>query len=265
MTESSFSQKPGLDQVFMTDQKLLEKIVSIAAVKKSERVLEIGAGTGNLTRLLAKKAKKVLAIEIDRSLEQILDKEFSKSKKVEIVFGNALDILNDKKIDFDVVVSNPPYSISEPLIRMLPGKSFSRAVLTLPWKFVETLTANPEEHRYSRLSLIAQAFFRIETLLNVPADAWSPVPDIRSAVVRLTPRKASGPGEALLREIAMQDDKKLKNALREAMIKSGKGTKRKARGAVEDFGLSPKLLDKKISEMSLNEIRQVLEKISGRY
>ncbi len=264
MKSAAFSQDSRLDQVFMTDEVMLKSIVSFAGLRKSDTVLEIGAGTGNLTVMLAKASKKVIAIEIDERLKPALRKQLGKAKNVRIVWGNALDVLEREGLAFDKVVSNPPYAISEPLIWALFRNRFDSAILTMPWRFVERLTANPEEGNYSKLSMFAQAFFRVETLLAVPDEAWSPIPDTASVVIRLSPRHAGSASEAVLRQLALQSDKKLKNALREAIIKAGagRGTKRLAKDAMEGSGLPEKMLQRKISELGLDDLRAVMRRVA---
>jgi 16S rRNA (adenine1518-N6/adenine1519-N6)-dimethyltransferase len=262
MYKGRLFQDPGLDQVFMTDESVLERLVNVSGIKKGETVLEIGAGPGNLTERLAGKCRKLITIEIDERMRPALEHKFRGMKNVRIIWGNALDVL-EKGLRFDRMVANPPYAICEPLIRVLFGRDFRAAILTLPWKFVERLAANPEEDHYSRLSMFAQAFFRIETLFRVEKNAWSPRPDTMSFVVRLTPREPAHEREFVLREMALQDDKKLRNALREALVKSEEKTKRTARKSLERVGLPDKLLDKKISGMSLEEIRGVAGKFAG--
>jgi 16S rRNA A1518/A1519 N6-dimethyltransferase RsmA/KsgA/DIM1 with predicted DNA glycosylase/AP lyase activity len=269
--DENFSQDIGLDQVFMKDEKILEMIVAGADLKKTETVLEIGAGPGNLTKMLAERSKKVIAVEIDPKLKPSLTKQLRGTNNVRIVWGNALEVIEKDDVAFDKLVSNPPYSIAEPLIKALFKKKFKAAILTLPWRFVERLTANPEEDFFSKLSLLAQAFFRIETLTMVPADAWTPRPDTAGVVIRIVPFEAKSLPEIFLREFALQSDKKLKNALREAIIRFGsgeakeKGTKRAAKNAIDDIGLPKNLLDKKISEMDLKEIRLIVKRLKGSF
>ncbi len=260
MDKNDFFQDPELDQVFMTDASILEKIVEISDVKKSETVLEIGTGPGNLTEALAKKCKKLITIEIDERMKTDLERKFGKTKNIHIVWGNALDVLEKGNLRFDKMVANPPYAISEALVKALFTQNFRTAILTLPWRFVERLTANPEEDAYSRLSMFAQVFFRIETLFRVEKNAWAPRPDTLSFVVRITPDKPKDARETVLREMALQDDKKLKNALREALVKTKEKTKRGARDEIDDIGLPEKLLEKKISQMSMDEIQKVAGK-----
>jgi 16S rRNA (adenine1518-N6/adenine1519-N6)-dimethyltransferase len=256
MNKDSLFQDPDLDQVFMTDENILKKIVEFSDLKKSDVVLEIGTGPGNLTEALAGKCRKVMTIEIDERLKPELEKRFFK-KNIEIVWGNALDVIENGNFHYDKIVANPPYSISEALIKSLFRRKFESAVLTLPWRFVERLTANAEEDHYSRLSLFAQSFFRIESLLRVGKDAWRPRPDTMSMIIRITHKKPEA-RDVLLREMALQDDKKLKNALREAFTRIRGKTKRSARDELDDTGLRGKLLEKKISEMSMDDVNEVL-------
>lgn len=258
MNKSSFFQDPDLDQVFLKDNEVLDKIVEFSDLKKTETVLEIGSGPGNLTEKLAAGCRKVLSIEVDERLKPELEEKFRK-KNVEFIWGNALRILDGHKLKYDKVVSNPPYAICEPLINSLFRQKFKMAVLTLPWRFVERLTANPEEDFYSKLSLFTQSFFKIETLLRIEKDAWHPRPDTASMVLRLTPKKSEG-ADFLLREMILQDDKKLKNALREALVKTEGKTKKSAKSGIDKFKLSESLLEKKISEMSLEDVLSVVKR-----
>jgi len=263
MGKISVSQDPGLDQVFMTDKKMLEKIVAVSGLKKDECVLEIGTGLGNLTEALAKKCKRVITVEIDDKLRPEIERRFRDEKNVRILWGNALEVIEKERLNYDRIVANPPYAISEALIKALFGRHFIAAILTLPWKFVERLTANPEEDYYSRLSLLAQTFFRIEALLRVDRDAWTPRPGTESIVVRLTPRKPVNKREKLLMELALQDDKKMHNALREALVKSGYNTKRRAVKAIEDAGFPREFLQRRVSELPLEDILNVLERFEN--
>jgi 16S rRNA A1518/A1519 N6-dimethyltransferase RsmA/KsgA/DIM1 with predicted DNA glycosylase/AP lyase activity len=257
----AFFQKPGKDQVFMRDEEIAEKIVALSGIGKNETVLEVGAGPGNLTKLLAKKAKKVITVEIDRSLENDLRKELKGLKNVEIIFGNALEVIENQRLRFDRIVSNPPYAICEPLIKILFRRSFRSAVLTLPWRFVERLTANPEERRFSKLTLFARSFFTTETLLRIPRTAWKPEPSTESMVIRLVPRKPAGRRDIVTRELALQDDKLLRNALREAFVRRGRMTKNRARETIDELKFPEGLLGKKISEMDLAELNEILGRI----
>lgn len=256
---TAFSQDPLRDQFFLSDTTALEKMVLLSGVRKTDTVLEIGAGDGRLTEALAGRCKKVIAVEMDVRLRPLLSERFAKKKNVELIFCNALDAIPMLSGKYDVVVSNPPYSISEPLVRAFFAQTFREAVLTIPSDFVARIAANPEEHAYSKLSLFSQAFFRIEALMPVGRGAWQPRPRTDSTVVRLTPRKASSARERTIRALALQEDKKLGNALREAFAGAPGGSRRKGRERVSKAGIRADLLGKKVASLTLREIMEVLE------
>jgi 16S rRNA (adenine1518-N6/adenine1519-N6)-dimethyltransferase len=175
------------DQHFLFDGNILRKIVSFACIEKSEDVLEIGAGPGNLTELLAQKARHVHAIEMDPALVAHLEERF-KGSNVTVIKGNAL------KVDFprfDKVVANLPYSISSDVTFKLLKHDFKMGVLMYQREFAGRMIAKVGEADYSRLSVDVQHFADVEILMRVPPQAFTPPPEVESAVVRLTPRPAS--------------------------------------------------------------------------
>ena len=148
------------DQHFMVDRDIISRIVSLASIGKGEEVLEIGAGTGNLTEALARAGGKIAAIEIDPSLIPSLKERLRPFKNVKIISGNGLDYL--KKSSPEKIVSNIPYAICEPLFRILYHKGFSMAVLTVPKGFLDRPTT----------SFYTEAFLEIEKAFDVPRKAF---------------------------------------------------------------------------------------------
>ena len=108
-----------LDKHFMIDKELIKRIISYGSLGKEDVVLEIGSGTGNLTKELCKKCK-VIAVEIDSELVKLLKEK--KLKNVEIIEGNILKLLG--KLEFNKIVSNLPYNICEPLLNKLLNINF---------------------------------------------------------------------------------------------------------------------------------------------
>jgi 16S rRNA (adenine1518-N6/adenine1519-N6)-dimethyltransferase len=174
------------DQHFLIDQSVLHRIVEAAGLSSDEDVLEIGAGPGNLTRLLAKKAHHVYSIELDRRFAEALCADF-KGSNVTIIQGNAL------KVDFprfDKVVANLPYSISSEVTFKLLRHPFKFAILMYQREFAQRMAARVGEEEYSRLSVTVQHFADVKLLFNVSRRAFNPQPEVESTVVRLTPRPA---------------------------------------------------------------------------
>jgi 16S rRNA (adenine1518-N6/adenine1519-N6)-dimethyltransferase len=203
------------DQHFLSDLNILKKIVDFADIRKDEDILEIGAGTGNMTELLAKKARHVYAIEIDAPLVSLLEAKF-KGKNVTVIKGNALKVDFPK---FDKVVANLPYSISSDVTFKLLKHDFRFGILMYQREFAMRMIARVREPDYSRLSVDVQHFADVEILMSVPPEAFVPPPEVESAVVKLTPRPAAYSVRdrelfmALVTAAFTQRRKRLRNAL----------------------------------------------------
>jgi 16S rRNA (adenine1518-N6/adenine1519-N6)-dimethyltransferase len=172
------------DQHFLIDRGVLERIVAAADIHPDETVLEIGAGPGNLTRLLAEKARQVYAIELDWRFAEKLAADF-RGTNVTVMRGDAL------RMDFppfDKAVANLPYSISSDVTFKLLERPFRSAVLMYQREFAERMVASVGSEDYSRLSVTVQHYADARILFNVSRRAFAPQPEVESAVVMLTPR-----------------------------------------------------------------------------
>jgi 16S rRNA (adenine1518-N6/adenine1519-N6)-dimethyltransferase len=239
-----------LDQHFMEDPALIKKIVSLAGIRKGETVLEIGAGKGTVTKEIASKAGRVIAVEIDPRMDIFL----KGIPKTDVKIQNALDFLDSQKPHFDRIVSNTPYSICEALVRRLPHFSFRKGVFAFPKSFAYRLLEKGEKR--TRLSFLAQEFFDIKIVMDIPKEAFSPPPKTTSVVVTLTPRKKRTLTAALL----LRKNMLLKNSLREAIcegILGRKSTKREAKKAIKALKINNTLLEKKVADMDEKEFKQV--------
>lgn len=175
------------DQHFLVDAGYLNRIVAAADLGPEDVVLEIGAGVGNLTEKLARKAKKVIAIELDPALVRVLHDRFDKVENLEIIAGDAL------KVDFpefDKVVSNLPYSISSEITFKLLRHKFKLGILMYQYEFAVRMVSLPNCKDYSRLTVDTCYFADASILMKVPKSAFQPVPEVDSAVVKLVPRPA---------------------------------------------------------------------------
>jgi 16S rRNA (adenine1518-N6/adenine1519-N6)-dimethyltransferase len=261
--------RPGVsrDQHFMEDGKILERMVSLAGLKPADSVLEIGPGTGNLTKRMLRKGPKVTAVESDRRFRPFLERELN--GKVRLVFGNALKSIENLK--FNKLISNLPYSICEPLVNRLAGKEFDLAVFSVPEGFARILLARPGEREYSKLSLRSQSFFRTEIRFRIPRTAFSPQPRTESVAIVMKPLSARDyekrPEKYVMKEVFLQPKKKLRNALMEALINLNKRilgrefTKNMAREFIKGTKIGERVLEKKVSEMSLKDFERVREKV----
>lgn len=172
-----------LGQNFLIDNNVAKREVEQAGITSDDVVLEIGPGNGILTNLLAEKAKKVIAIEIDKELFNNLDVP----NNVELINADALKV-DFKKLMFNKIVSNLPFQISSPATFKFLECNFDLAVLIYQKEFADRMIAKPKSKNYSRLSV--NVYYRAECeMLNVVSkNCFKPQPKVDSAIIRLVPR-----------------------------------------------------------------------------
>ena len=200
------------DQHFLIDNRVIGRIIEYADLMDSDTVLEIGAGYGNLTKELAARAGRVVAIEVDAELAQSIPR----LENTEIIVGDALKMEFPK---FNKVVSNLPYSISSPVTFKLLEHDFDFAILMYQYEFAKRMVALPGTKDYGRLTIAVQYYSDVELLEIVPPSAFDTPPDVKSAIIRMTPRPP--PYDVKDRDFFMkfitaafsQRRKKLRNAL----------------------------------------------------
>jgi 16S rRNA (adenine1518-N6/adenine1519-N6)-dimethyltransferase len=197
------SKKPKLGQHFLVDHSAATRIVEELGDLSQVTVLEIGPGRGAITSLLTRRARRIIAVELDRVLAAQLRMHFALYPNVEIIEADILTV------DFDTlfgpkpgstrpginhvpdtvrVVGNLPYFItSEILLRLFEYRRyFDRMVLMVQREVADRLAAGPGNSEYGLLSATAQLYSRVENLFTLPPAAFDPPPKVHSSVVRLT-------------------------------------------------------------------------------
>lgn len=175
-----------LGQNFTIEPSVLERVVDYASLTKDDVVLDIGAGFGFLTRLLADKCKHVVAVEADQAVVGVLREQLADLHNIEVVRGN---VLKAEMPPFDKVVSIPPYQISSKLMLWLFEESFDRGVLVFQREFVRHLVASVGSDDYGWLTVLTYYHFETELLDEVSKEAFHPKPQVVSIIIRLTPKK----------------------------------------------------------------------------
>lgn len=200
---SNNSSKPRMfkkrrGQNFLVDKNILKKIVSAAALTKKDTVLEIGAGTGLLTELLAERAGRVISVEIEKNFQETLKQKFADVSHVRIVEGDFLKIplekiLEQGKIEREnlCVVANIPYSITAPILsKLLENNSlFDFIILTVQKEVADRICASPRTKAYGSLTLFVNFYCTAEKLFNIPPPCFFPKPDVISTCVKLAVKK----------------------------------------------------------------------------
>lgn len=199
-------------QNFLHDEAVILRIINAIGPRVGDNLVEIGPGQGALTTLLLDELDEMDAVELDRDLVPILEKNCAAHGKLNIHNVDAL------KFDFSSlakeasslrVVGNLPYNISTPLIfHLLTQARFIRDMhFMLQREVVERLAAKPGSKTYGRLSIMVQYHCAVENLFIVGPESFDPMPKIDSAIVRLTPLSEPAvkvDDEALLAKVVTQ-------------------------------------------------------------
>ena len=183
-----------LGQHFLHRPSVLKRIAEAVCPQSCDRIIEIGAGKGALTEYLLQRARQVIAIELDPPLAEHLRARFAGDPRLTIEQADVL-ATDLSRWGQAAVAGNLPYYITSPVIaRVLQlGNLLERAVVLVQREVAARLTAKPGSRDYGYLSVQTQAFADAEVLFNVPRGAFTPPPDVESAIVRLKPNAAVDP------------------------------------------------------------------------
>lgn len=252
------------DQVFLIDNKIIDDICNSVGLNKNDIVLEIGAGIGNITKQLSKKAGKVIAFEIDKQFKPFLEEL---SGNVEVYYRNILDYSGFKgkyikKGEFNKIISSLPYSLCEPILHKLTFYKYDKCILVLPKRFVFKIKTNP----------IFSSFFKANILFEIEKHKLYPIPNTNSTVIELiklqSPIKSKDIKLFLKQYLYKHENQKVKNSLREgiieyySLVENRKVTKNNVRDIIKKSKISFSLLEetpnnKKIYK-SIEDVESVL-------
>ena len=242
-----FSKSKG--QNFLTQRWVPERIVCASGIDKTCGVIEIGPGFGPLTQELCQKAGKVVAIEVDQTLQPVLRETVGEFSNLEILFADALktDLPAMVADEFSglrpVACANLPYYITSPVLtKLLESRCFSLITVMVQREVAQRICASPGSRDYSAFTVLCNYHAQPELLFDVPASCFFPQPKVTSAVVCLKVR-TEPPAELLdehtffrtVRAAFAQRRKTLLNALSSGF---GEFTKQQLSGAIEAAGFS---------------------------
>ncbi|KAJ5929330.1 Dimethyladenosine transferase [Penicillium verhagenii] len=187
---SIFKMNTDIGQHVLKNPGIAEQIVLKAELKQSDIVLEIGPGTGNLTTKILDHAKKCIAVELDPRMAAEVTKRFQGTpaqKRLDVILG---DVMKTELPYFDVCISNTPYQISSPLtFKLLATLPAPRVcILMFQREFALRLFAKPGDKLYSRLSVNAQMWAKIDHIMKVGKNNFKPPPLVESSVIRMVPK-----------------------------------------------------------------------------
>ncbi len=221
----------NLGQHFLIDDGALDKLADNAS--PGNLVIEVGAGVGQLTERLAARADRVVAIEIDRRYEAVLEQVQAAAGNVAVLYGDAVSYSLENLIEkyrtneqqSAHVVTNLPYHISEPFLHRIIGVPLESISLLIGSRFARALQVSDEASPdFSHMSLLAQTFFRVELIDQVPKTMIHPPPRTESSIVNLLPKDEeeirSSRHDYILRRLILTAKKNpmVKNVIKEGLI-----------------------------------------------
>lgn len=218
LSQNGITLNRNLGQNYLIDKNKRDQIIGFGEITKDDVVLEIGTGIGTLTIELAKKARKVIAIEQDTRICEILARRLEEEKI------DNVDLINDDalKVDFppfNKIISNLPYQISSPITFKFLDYDFDLAVLMYQKEFADRMNGEVGSKNYSRLSAMLYFKCGVEKLTDVSCESFIPKPQIDSTVVKLTPKENRIPEDEFriysrfTRALFQHRNKKIRNAL----------------------------------------------------
>jgi len=239
--------KKSWGQNFLGSDHHLDAIADACGIEPGDTVVELGAGLGHLTRKLAARGAKVVAVERDRDLVPVLREELA-GLEVEIVEANAATVdlapIRERAGRGLIVVGNLPYHLSTEILFHVESqrRHVRRMVFLLQKEVTDRIAADPGGKEYGVLSVLLQLHADVDVPHHVPAGAFTPPPEVESAVVRLEVRAAprADPGdEALFRKVVkgafVQRRKTVANSLKGAAVAPAEALAR----ALEAAGIDP--------------------------
>ncbi len=244
--------KKQFGQHWLRNEQVLDRIITAAKIAPTDRILEIGPGTGILTRRLIPAASAVVAVEIDRDLCALLVKKLGNVDNFLLLENDFLSldvdsVLNDfpKFQNANKVVANIPYNITGPILEKLLGnivrpneKPFDSIVLLVQKEVGDRLYAKPSTKAFGALSIRVQYLAHCELICPVPARDFSPPPKVDSAVIKLTPRRLS---------IEPNSPKVLDNLVRLGFGSRRKMLRNNLQGAIDREALTDLLISMEIN------------------
>jgi 16S rRNA (adenine1518-N6/adenine1519-N6)-dimethyltransferase len=187
-----------LGQHFLADANITRKIVALAHVGEQSRVVEVGAGTGTLTRALAEAGAHVVAYEIDGGLRPLLE-EVTTGLDVELRFDDVTEVDFGSDLDGQgwAMVANLPYNVGTPLVMeaLRTSHNIDRFVVMLQHEVARRFVAQPGSRDYGLPSVVAGIHTEASLAFTVPPQVFYPPPRVESAVVAMTRKTVPGPAE----------------------------------------------------------------------
>jgi 16S rRNA (adenine1518-N6/adenine1519-N6)-dimethyltransferase len=265
--------RPKLGQHFLHDQRYRRRILEVLPLAAGDLVFEIGPGRGAMTALLAGRARKVIAIEIDNVLAQGLQEDFKEESHVEIILADVLRIdfaalCRQEGATHAFVFGNLPYYITSPILHHLFGQRDAiRAMgLLMQREVAERLTAAPGTRDYGYLTIATQCYSQPHIALDVPPGAFSPAPKVQSALVTFQMKGMFDRWRQDTYDEFLEFTKRCFAQKRKNLLNNLAGIYSRGRisEALEEAGKPANLRAEQLSPEALSNVFEFLARVAGR-
>ena len=255
-----FKLSKSLGQNFLTEKNIIDKIIDSTDITDEDLVIEIGPGVGVLTYEAAQRAKKVIAVEIDKNLIPILKDSLAEFDNVEVINQDVLktdlnQIITDSGCREAKIIGNLPYYITTPIIMgILESNTIADSITIMMQKEVaDRIKAGPGSKTYGALSVAVQYYCEVETVAIVPKEVFFPAPKVASAVLKLVIRKEK-PVELIDEKMFFRCIKagfgQRRKTLSNSLMGLGDVTKEQVKACLEELGIDEK---RRAETLSLEE------------
>jgi len=238
-------------QNFLINDFFIKKVLQAADLKEQDVVLEIGAGLGALTKEIAKKVKKVIAVEIDKKLIEVLKQELKEYKNVEIVQGSILDskcsnIQMSQCSNGFKIVTNLPFNITGAVLRQFLSREYQPElmVIILQKEVGKRIVAQPP--KMSRLSVMVQFYSQVKIISQIKKDNFWPKPKVDSVILKIIPHGGSTRADNFFQIIKAGFSSPRKYLLNN-LVKGGIMNKEKGIEIFQTLGFNPKIRSQELS------------------
>ncbi len=256
-----------LGQHFLIDQNSIERLVD--CVHADTTVIEVGPGVGQLTEKLAKRARKVIAIEIDLRYKPILSSIQKVYSNLQVIYEDALSInwhrlIKNQEKQKVQIISSLPYQITEPFLHLVSKLKILDITLVIGQRLGRAIEAKDEQDpNFSQRTLLNQTFFNTEILSSITKQNFFPIPKTDSIIIRLTPKTKddfdNNKRNFIFRRLFLTSSYSpmVKNCIKEALIEQHrpeKLTQNQARETINKLNIDKSTLDKSFDQLNNKEL-----------
>lgn len=266
-----FKLSKSLGQNFLTDKNIIDKIIDETEITDEDLVIEIGPGIGVLTAEACERAKKVVAVEIDKNLIPILKDTLSEYSNVEVINQDVLktdlnEIIDKSGCKGAKIIGNLPYYITTPIIMALleGGVHVDSITIMMQKEVADRIKSGPGTKAYGALSVAVQYYCTVNNVATVPKEVFFPAPKVDSAVLRLDLREEK-PVELIDEKMFFRCVKagfgQRRKTLSNSLLGIGDVTKEEVKLCLEETGIEEK---RRAETLSLDEFAAISNWFSKR-